>query len=400
MPFSPVIDAISRSNKRGRAARAEAIIERMNELFRKTGNESLQPDKVTYTSLIKATIMDRDRGLASKCQSILKKMEDESCSNGDGNSSNLKMKPDLYTYASVLHALSYERHPEECEEFLDRMESLALAGDHEVFPNTICYNVVMSSYGKSRRGDAAFQTERILQKMIDSRNAGNKNLEPNNTASYAICIDALARSNDPNRVDKAEALLQKLLGFHEKRKTHRNAPSTHIFNSMMFVYANSNLPDKAEMVLGVIGRMEEAGIRPDTVSYNTLLKACSKTNVNADVEVKRRAVDISKEAFRSMQQRVDIRPDAFTFNSLFWICHKMVDDPEEQVATIRALFERCCSDGQVDASVLNNLKRVAPPNLFLDLVGVHVDGSQTKFVEVQGLPKDWTRNINKRKKRK
>ena len=143
------MDAIARSQKNGRARRSEAVIQRMKDINLKTGNESVLPDKVTYTSLIKALHEDRIPGCSEKGKALLKMME-EAATKG-----NSRLKPDLFTYSTVLNALSYDGYPEQCEELVDKMESEGLGGNIEIFPDIVCYNKVMASYRKQRRRDAA-----------------------------------------------------------------------------------------------------------------------------------------------------------------------------------------------------------------------------------------------------
>lgn len=370
--------AIGRSFRGGRSERAEAIMKQMNDLYIKTGNEALLPDKVTYTSLLKAIMEDRVPGFAAKCKSILEKMELEYSSNG-----NDKLKPDVYTYGTVMNAIAYEGYPEDCEALLDRMESLASKGDTDCYPNVICFNTVMSAYGKRRRSDSALQTERIFRRINESREKGNNNLEYN-AASYAIYIDALARSNEKDKVSKAEAVMKIFLEHYEKTKYEGLVPTANVWCALMLCYAeSSDIEDKAEKALNVVKRMEQTGTEVDIISYNTVLKACSKSN-SGNERIRKRVLEISQIALAALRNREGLKLDSYSYNSLLWISHKFIDDPEEKVATIKALFNNCCNDGEVNKLVFDTLKRVAPRDLFSMLVGNDKD-----------LPAEWTRNAGR-----
>lgn len=374
--------AIARSHRRGRNKRAEAIIDRMNELYSKTGNKTLLPDKVSYTSLIKSLMADRTPGVTEKCKSILKRMDKEFLEG------NLRMKPDLFTYGTILNAISYEGHPEECEELIDKMEMLAAEGDKELYPNIHCYNTVMNAYGKRRRHDSPSQTERILRRIDESRINGNTKLEANNV-SYTICIDALARSYDMNKIQKAETLLGELLKEYNKTQKESLFPSLNVWNTLMLVYAESKLEDKAEKALHVLSRLEDSGNKGDSVSYNSILKACSKSN-SKKRQIRKRVLEISHIALHALRSRKDLKPDSYTYNSLLWISDKFIDHPEERRATIKALFQSCCNDGEVNKFLIGTFKKVAPRDLFLELIGDKMGIDE--FIDIQNLPREWTRN--------
>jgi hypothetical protein len=183
---------------------------------------------------------------------------------------------------------------------------------------------------------------------------------------------------------------------YEQTQDNRLAPTTNIWCSLMLVYAESRMQDKAERVLHVIKRMEKAGNEMDIVAYNTLLKACAKTNTNNE-QVRQRVLDISKRTVDILRRSKEFKPNSFTYNSLLWICDKMIQDPEEKRATIKALFESCCDDGEVNAALIGNLNKVAPRDLFFKLVGTYTD--QGNYVDIKKLPTTWTRNARHNRRR-
>ena len=379
-----VINAIVKSRTRGRAERVEAVMDRMKKLYEKTGNETLLPDRVSYTCLIKAHTIDKIPGYAKKCQSILKFMEEEF------SKGKLNLKPDKYVYASVVHAVSNEGYPEDCEKLVEEMEMLG-AKDPDVYPNIVCYNALISSYGKRRRSDSASNALRILEKIRSAQAAGNKDLKPINI-SYSTCIDALARSVDNNKVQKAEQLMTEILELHRATDDDDLAPTTHLWCSLMLVYAESKLQKKAQKAKKVIERMKVAGAECDTVTFNTLLKACAKTN-DFDEETRLQVLDISKYAFSEIQKSKDLDPDTLTFNTLMWISDKFIADDEEKKATIKALFKNCCSEGQVNDNTISTLMKIATKEVVRELLG---DQLVRKLkIEIRDLPREWSRRRNR-----
>merc|ERR1712232_203261 len=86
--YNLVIDAWSRSCEKGAALRADAILERMHNLYVSTQNEAIRPDKVTYTTVIKAWINGREEGFSERSATLLSEME-QRYFNGD-----IVVKPD------------------------------------------------------------------------------------------------------------------------------------------------------------------------------------------------------------------------------------------------------------------------------------------------------------------
>ncbi len=373
------MDSIVKSREGGRAERVEAVMARMNDLYEKTLNETLLPDHISYTCLIKAYTTDGLPGYAEKCKTILKYMEDESMKG------RTHLKPDKFVYAAVIHAVSREGYPEDGEKLIEEMETLG-EKDPALLPNIQCYNILMSSYRMRRRKDAASNALRILDKVRTSQMTGNTNLRPSNV-SFGICIDALARSMDHDKVQKAEELMTDLLELHKSTNDHNLAPTTSVWCSLLLVYAESKLQNKAEKALQIIDRMHKEGVTCDMVTFNTLLKACAKTN-NFDEPTRLQVLDISKYAFSEIQNRNDLKPDTLTYSSLLWISDKFIIDEEEKRATIKDLFKSCCSEGQVSDGIISALMKIASKDVIKDLLGEEL--VRKRRVNIGDLPREWS----------
>lgn len=382
-----VMNAIARSHNKGRATRAQAVIENMNELYLKTHNDSLRPDKVSYTALMKALIADRQPGIAAQSISIFDLMMEES------NKGNVNMKPDHYTVGTALNAISIGGNPEECEEFLNRIEKIVAEGNYdEMYPSTVCYNTVIQSYGKSRRYDSADQARRIFDSIETVRNDGTANEK--NIMSYILCIDAYARSSNDDKVDKAEALVTELLERYQRTKNEKYRPSVGFWCALLLVYAESNRDDMAESSLKIIDRMQEYSNRPNTSAYNLVLKSCAKTKPR-NPQTKKRVLEISQIALGALKNETHLHVDVYSYSSLLYICMKFIDNDEEKVATIKALFKSCCEDGMVNASVIQALKKVTRRgNLAVELLGEKL--GTIKHVKTSDIPPKWTQNSRRR----
>lgn len=359
-----VVDAWARSRKPGREMKARAVIDRMEKLASETGNKSILPDKLTYTCLINAITGDRQRGYEDRCAEILSMME----------AGNDRIKPDLITYNAVVKAYAGARRPEEAEKCLRRMEDAGLS------PNFLCYNNVLNAYGKSQGQDSAKKALQILESI---ERCG---MEPP-AMSYAICIDALGRSEDPRRVRRAEELVERCIQRLNKSQRHSRELSGPIFNALQSVYIRSGDPNKAKKSLGVIKMMEDYGLRPEVSSYNSVLSACSRPPPDTDEKLRRNAIEIAAKVVEFLRSDdSNLKPDSQSYNSLLWVCDGISDENEKR-QTIHAVFQMCCNDGLLNRRFLASLKQVARDQFF------KLVGRQGGHVNVSDLDPSWSQNI-------
>merc|ERR1711933_278056 len=141
------------------------------------------------------------------------------------------------------------------------------------------------------------------------------------------------------------------------------------WNSLLAVYAKCKLYDKTQRALDVIHRMEFAFIKPDIISYNTVLSACSVVN-GTDEKQRLRALEISVIIFNTFNSSSFLIPDSFTYSSLLRICGKLIVIDSEREKVLPDLFHSCCKDGQVNVQVVTTLKLVSSSDLFKELLGV------------------------------
>lgn len=362
--YNLVIDAWARSSKSGRAKRAEAVIKRMNDISAETGNTSILPDKLTYTSLMNAIINDRGQGFEDKCAEILSMME----------AGDERLKPDNVTYSSMIKAYSYANRPEQAEKLLRRMEKNGIA------PGLVCFNSVINAYGKNNNPGSAQRAVMILEEME------NIGINPD-IMSYAICIDALGRSDEADRIKRAEEMFNRCIRRSKETQQKSNKLSLPIFTALQSVYIRSDDDQKVQKALRVIKQMEDNGIKPALTSYNHVLSACSRVPQHANDQLKEKVVEIAAKILEFLRNSEDLNPVSHTYNSLFWVCN-LVSDPQERRKTVNAVFRMCCQDGFLNRQCLASLKQVAGSRQFYELVG-----HKTGHVDITVLDPSWSRNV-------
>lgn len=361
--YNLVIDAWARSTKFGRAKRAEAIIQRMQDLSAETGNESLLPDKLTYTCLMTAILTDREAGFEERCAEILSMME----TGGE------RIKPDSYTYTCMVKAYSMANKAELAELVLRRMEK------HGIVPQAFCYNSIINAYGKCNTEGSAKKAISILEEM-------EKHGVKPDIMSYAICIDALGRSNEMNRVKQAEEMFYRCMQGAKDAPNKSILLSSPIFNALQSVYIRSDDPRKAQMTLQVVQLMHEHNIRPTVICYNHVLSACSRVPQDASDAIKKKAFEIAARVLEVLKNDKQLQPNSQSYNSLLWVCN-LISDPQEKQDTVKAVFQMCCQDGFLNRKILASVKQVAGDACFYKLLG------KTKgHVDITILDPSWSRN--------
>ena len=392
--FVPIaIDAWSKSGEKGAAQKAEMILQRMNDMYDKTQNIAIRPDKISYTAVMKAWVNSREKDSAEKCASLLSKMEQIYEETNDS-----KVKPDTIAYASVIDAFAKAGKPHLSEVVLKRLESFSDDKDRQ--PNTACYNMLMNAYGK--RGFIE-KCESLLEKMEDSSsNSENKNTIQPNHITYTTFLDALAHyegnaqnfNQNDSKVKKAEDILSRMIYRYREHGQHNAKPNEHTWNTMIFIYAKSNkLPKKFLGALDVFRRMEEFGAKPNIVTYNSLMNSCNFVPVH-EREMALHAALTLFESLHGNNNKYAVKANSTTYKSIMNICHVSPSPVNEKLMMIRDIFKKCCHDGRVNQIILAILRKSVPNELFWELLGLE---ERSTDVLLSDLPWEWSCNADKKR---
>lgn len=167
---------------------------------------------------------------------------------------------------------------------------------------------------------------------------------------------------------------------------------------MLNAYARSPRADKALKALGMLREMEEQerkSCRPDIISYNSLLLACS--NAFGNEELRHRSYMVAVEAFKaSMVGKHDVRPTSTTFSNFLRASRRLVD-PTKRPSLLRKTFKLCCNQGLVNKAVMLQIKQACQnEEEWEDVVGSAAQFIQLDDgVHVSRLPQSWTCNARR-----
>jgi len=197
--------------------------------------------------------------------------------------------------------------------------------EYGVEPDKISYNLVMDAHAKSRDIRAFLKVERLLTTMEESYLDGYDNLQPD-IFSYTTTIDAIP----PNRSDagrKAQSILARMEDMYIHHGGDR--PSTAVYNAVMNAWVKRGGKNGINRIREILQRMEEqsgddddgevAPASPNTVSYNTLLKAYSRGQA-ADVNYIKESEELltRMERIYNLTNNTNARvvPDVVTYSTI------------------------------------------------------------------------------------
>ena len=162
---------------------------------------------------------------------------------------------------------------------------------------------------------------------------------------------------------------------------------------MLNAYARSPRADKALKAAGLLREMKEhnkRNCRPDIISYNTLLLACS--NAFGNEELRQRSYIIAVEAFKAaMVGAHDVQPTSTTFSNFLRASRRLVD-PVKRPSLLRKTFKLCCKLGLVNKAVMSQIKQAC----LNDEEWGEVVESAAQFIhrddriQISRLPQSWT----------
>jgi pentatricopeptide repeat protein len=413
--FNTVLHAWAQSNQERAPCRAQELLEHMENLF-SAGNTKVRPDVYSYTTVIQSWVSrlkDRrrrrdgksrgshfDKGqrgalnsntdAAQAAKTLLKKMEKQ------------KLQPNKVTYTSVMAALCWSGRPQEAHELLldllKRFEQQQeIVGESSsvcsmiVKPDTIAFSAVMDGWVKNSHNfpEASDRVMELLQIMKHWEAHGHEDMGPN-SRTYTSVLSALAKSRTWEACVEAKQLLQEIPDGGATR---------YHYNAVLDCYAKSPRADKARHAKALLEEMTAANgagtkVKPDLISYNSVLSACAGSFGSA--ELKKESLAIAMTVFKHICQSNDIDPAPYTFAVMLKVLRKLVADAETRYNLIGKTFLLCCKHGMLNAGVWQQVQRSIPNDaageaLWKQLLGEELSRSNTRL-QLSDLPDEWKCN--------
>ena len=204
--FNSVILAWGKSSHQNSAARAEGILRTLRDLHEKGFLLDVQPDLVSYNSIIHSYAKSRSRGAARNAERLFKELVSLHRSTRDAT-----YKPDLISYSSLLNAFASTGEADRAEEILLNMQKKYKSNPRKhPCPNTACFNQVLYAHARSKKRDAGKRAEMLLRLMEDmSSSKTSREIRPE-TQSYNIALFSWSNCGDPDAPYRAQVLFERM----------------------------------------------------------------------------------------------------------------------------------------------------------------------------------------------
>ncbi|CAB9520004.1 Pentatricopeptide repeat-containing protein [Seminavis robusta] len=339
-----------------------------------------------------STVMDAysRTGQVPETLQVLQELQDRYDETGD-----FALQPNIVSYNTVLAAYAKSRGglpaAEQAEQFLE---------EQVVQPDVVSYNALLVCWARSGVPHAGERAEAILRQMP---------VTPN-TKSYATAMDALARCarSDSLSAARAHGLLKELQEAFEETGDEALRPNCISYSSVIHAYAVSKEPQKAQRAFALLEEMKQKGqtdpaVRPNTVTYNSVLNACTTSSPLGDHHYDggtnpKSLQSIVQSLYQELIQSDDprLKPDHFTFGTVLKACANNIfwDDPTFGMY----VFQEARRRGQVSLGVLVQLRHAVPMHVLCEFMPSQAYDRETRQFTMSHIPKAWTRNVRERKK--
>ena len=207
-----VINAYAKSGEPGSAEKANDLLQKMIKLGSQQEYKDVVPNAVVFNSVIDAYSKANDvesNIAATRSEKILEEMQRISAS-GDDN-----VRPDAFTYSTIISAHSRSGNGERAEELLREMYDLYEKGEESIKPNVVAFTSCIQAYANSSQWELA-KVERLLDEMWNRSKDGETAVKPNaGTCSIVLKLYCNIFNADGDHVadslSKAETLLERMV---------------------------------------------------------------------------------------------------------------------------------------------------------------------------------------------
>jgi pentatricopeptide repeat protein len=295
--YSSIISAWATSGMKAHA------VARVEELLKQVP----QPNTIVMNAVMTTWVKSRSPNSVARTEEILRLME---------NSTDDRMRPDLISYNTHIHALSMHsaRHPHYAKQALQLLTTLEAsyeAGKIAFRPNLFSYNLVIDSFCLIQEPKTAAM---VLKRLLRSQ------IEPD-TFSFNKILSALSKSSIPRAYEISEGLLRYMDKAHKTGVHPQARPDVVSYGSLLLAYSrhgNAETVWKAEALLQEMKERYLAGddhLKPNRVCYNSLIDCWAKSGRGTFGARK------AEELLQEMQAQwengdASMAPDIITYNAV------------------------------------------------------------------------------------
>ena len=239
------------------------------EFVIRTGDQRACPDRSVVDEILRQASkqIEQSESLSLWAQEVLDKLWWI-----DKHHPGLKMRPDYSMYLSVMRAWFNSNEPrigERMKHLLDEMEAYSMSGVTGLFPGTPHFTLMLEEY--TRRGDAKDALELIHYIKARHQATGMGNYEQTRRM-YALCLQALAESDDRDQWWLAETLKNDLL---DQAKVQKNVlPRQNFWMTYIGILARAATETSLETAEDTLDEMETVSghLTPTLRHYGLIIR--------------------------------------------------------------------------------------------------------------------------------
>lgn len=200
--------------------------------------------------------------------------------------------PDSITYTTLIHGWSrgmrhLARVPEagyRAEQLLHQLEQLPPKLQRNDFSATKAYNSVITAWSRSGEPVAADKVEELLSQLETKFFAGDSGARPNKT-TFLCLIGAYAKSRISDAAERCDALLERMAYYRDTLGVTDVDPDKTVYNAILNALAKSSqlsAVEKAEDILTMMQTSPDTSLRPDIITYATVIDCHTKCGGSPD----------------------------------------------------------------------------------------------------------------------
>lgn len=271
-----LLNCLARSSLEQSRQFAESVLSNIEADYEATKDPSLRPDKYTYTSVMKA---HANVGDAYKTKETLHRMIDQY------KKGNEAAKPDIFPFNNVLLAISRGAKGRKenagllADELFQEMSSLRAEGILDVCPNLASYTMKIACWAASGDPLAGAEADKILGELEQLAANGQPEVKPD-ARTISNVINAHAKCGNYVR---SEELLKQMLDDYSNGD-RKMIPALETINMVLASLARANTAEAAEKAETYLQEMLEFqefepsfDLKPDAVTFTTVISAWAKS---------------------------------------------------------------------------------------------------------------------------
>lgn len=264
---------------------------------------------------------------------------------------------------------------------LQNREAIVISLSKQIFDKVLDSLVNCKANMAGKLSEIGEMADRLLAHMKDP-----------DQYSYSLGILAWSCSKHPDKGERAQLLFDRMC------HSCTFIPEPHVYQSLLDAWANGSSKEKAERAQLVLSSLVEKSrcgenvLNPTVHHFNSVLQACVHTPSTGNGHV---ALRVAMAVFRELHEMPSVEPNENTFQIMFQVCKRFIDDREKRDKLSEKLFREACLGGFLTQRLLEKFWDVSSHDLRKRCLGEYLQDASA--VSVSNFPDEWRCKVNQSK---